>query len=178
MIHRKIITPSGNLFKKVGNIIVRQTTKIKVVVCKYSSLFVEKIVTPLYISIAVKLKILKNVVLKIFKSLYHFFKFVFECLGSFFTSIINGVKMIVNNLNNLYFEMLRIPMKTLLRLGFLGNLVYTIYGLVVMCLPSLVCYCFYQERWFIIVSTIHTMMLIVLGYKHLNRIRKEDVKND
>jgi membrane protein implicated in regulation of membrane protease activity len=64
-------------------------------------------------------------------------------------------------------------MKFLLKFGIIGNLIFTIFGLVIMTLPSLIWYFFYSERWYLIVSTIHTMVLIVMGYKHLNKIKSQ-----
>jgi len=59
----------------------------------------------------------------------------------------------------------------LLKFGFIGNLIFTLFGLVIMTLPSIIWWFFYQKRWYLIASTIHTMVLIVVGYKHLNKIR-------
>lgn len=64
-------------------------------------------------------------------------------------------------------------MNFLLRFGLLGNLVFTLLGLLIMTLPTWIWWLFYQERWYLVVSSIHTMVLIVVGYKHLNAIKKE-----
>lgn len=78
---------------------------------------------------------------------------------------------IFSNINKLYYVILEKSMAILLKFGLLGNLLFTLLGLLLMTLPTLFYLFAYSERWYLIVSTIHTMVLIVFGYKHLNKIK-------
>lgn len=92
-------------------------------------------------------------------------------IGKVIRNLYEGVRAIFSNINRLYYLVLRTSMHFLLSFGVLGNLVFTLFGLIVMTLPSLIWWFFYPQRWYLVVSTIHTMVLIVVGYKHLNKIR-------
>lgn len=89
-----------------------------------------------------------------------------------FKSIYSGIYAIFSNANKLYYFILKSTMNFLLKFGLLGNLLFTVIGLVIMTLPTLIWWFVYSERWYLVVSSIHTMVLIVVGYKHLNDIRK------
>jgi uncharacterized membrane protein YqjE len=94
-------------------------------------------------------------------------------IGRLITSSYEAIRSLLRHINNLYFFILKSCMEFLLRFGLLGNLVFTLLGLVIMTLPSLIWLTLYRERWYLVVSTIHTMVLIVAGYKHLNKIKDE-----
>lgn len=60
-----------------------------------------------------------------------------------------------------------------LKFGNGGELIFTIIGIVLMVSPTIFCYYFYSERWFIVFSTLMTMVLMVTGYKHLSRMKNK-----
>ncbi len=121
----------------------------------------------------------KNWLVVIFKTIYSFLraliKGVIDVLTAVFRSIYNGVYAIFSNANKLYYFILKTTMVALLRFGLIGNLLFTFVGLLMMTLPTWIWWFFYSARWYLIVSSIHTMVLIVVGYKHLNRIKAEKV---
>ena len=142
---------------------------------KYSMMAYEKVIKPLYLKIADIIRKVRDILVTVFKKVFNTLKTVLNAIYSLsvtiFKSIYNGIHAIFSNLNKLYYVILEKSMKFLLKFGLLGNLIFTIFGLMLMTLPSIIWWYFYPERWYLIVSTIHTMVLIVTGYKNLNRIR-------
>ena len=131
----------------------------------------------MYLQIADKLRKLKNLIVLISKQVYTALRAVFmsiyNLLSSTLKAIYNSIYSIFSNANRLYYLVLDKSMSELLKFGFIGNLIFTFWGLFLMTLPSLIWWFMYHERWYLVVSTIHTMVLIVIGYKHLNRIREK-----
>jgi hypothetical protein len=133
-------------------------------------------VKPLYISIADKIRKLKELIVHIFTVVIASIKSVLAFIGRLITSFYEAIRGLLRHINNLYFFILKSCMEYLLKFGLIGNLIFTLLGLLIMTLPSLIWLTLYRERWYLIVSTIHTMVLIVAGYKHLNKIK--DRKRD
>jgi hypothetical protein len=155
------------LFEKVKQVSV----KAKDATVKYSIIAYEKVVKPLYLSIADKIRKLKDLIVAIFTALFQSIKSMLAFLGNLITSFYSAIRAVFSNINKLYYFILESSMRSLLKFGAVGNLIFTLFGLLLMTLPSLIWWIFYQKRWYLVVSTIHTMVLIVVGYKHLNRIR-------
>lgn len=126
---------------------------------------------PLYVSIADKIRKLKNLIVHIFTVVITSIKSVLLFIGRLITSFYEAIRSLLRHINNLYFFILKSCMEFLLKFGLLGNLAFTLLGLLIMTLPSLIWLILYRERWYLVVSTIHTMVLIVAGYKHLNKIK-------
>ena len=131
---------------------------------------------PLYISIADKLRKLKDLIVHIFTVVITSIKSVLMFIGRLITSFYEAIRSLLRHINNLYFFILKSCMEYLLKFGLIGNLIFTLLGLLIMTLPSIIWFTLYRERWYLIVSTIHTMVLIVAGYKHLNKIK--DARRD
>ena len=64
-----------------------------------------------------------------------------------------------------------------LSFGMVGELVFTVVTIGAMVSPSIICYYWVRERWFVIMSSILTMTLISTGYKHLSRLKDSISKN-
>ncbi len=141
------------------------------VTVRYSVLAYEKVVKPLYISIADKIRKLKDFIVYLFTVVIKSIKSFLQFIGRLITSFYEAMKSVISHINNLYFFILKSSMQFFLKFGIIGNLVFTLFGLFIMTMPSLIWLIFYGQRWYLIVSTIHTMVLIVIGYKHLNKIR-------
>ena len=110
---------------------------------------------------------------QIYTALRAVFMSIYNFLSSTLQAIYNGIHSIFSNANKLYYLILDKSMRELLKFGFIGNLIFTFWGLFLMTLPSIIWWFIYHERWYLVVSTIHTMVLIVVGYRHLNRIREK-----
>ena len=70
-----------------------------------------------------------------------------------------------------YYNFLKWALVLSLRYGWMGELIFTIVVLLVMFSPSLVYYWMLNERWLLILSSIWTMILMMIGYKHLRKIK-------
>ena len=142
---------------------------------KYSVRAYEKVIKPLYLKIADVIRKIKNFFVLIFKKVFLTLRSIvngiYYLISSFFKIIYNGIHALLSSANKLYYTILKTSMQFLLKFGLFGNLLFTLLGLVVMALPTIIWWTFYSERWYLIVSSIHTMALIVVGYKHLNKIR-------
>ena len=142
---------------------------------KYSVMAYEKVIKPLYLKIADVIRKIKNFFVLIFKKVFLTLRSIvngiYYLISSFFKIIYNGIHALLSSANKLYYTILKTSMQFLLKFGLFGNLLFTLLGLVVMALPTIIWWTFYSERWYLIVSSIHTMALIVVGYKHLNKIR-------
>ena len=142
---------------------------------KYSVMAYEKVIKPLYLKIADVIRKIKNFFVLIFKKVFLTLRSIvngiYYLISSFFKIIYNGIHALLSSANKLYYTILKTSMQFLLKFGLFGNLLFTLLGLVVMALPTIIWWTFYSERWYLIVSSIHTMALIVMGYKHLNKIR-------
>jgi hypothetical protein len=198
IIKKRIIDPTTIIIKKCANFVAKVLKKcfdfmvkwlkkgadkvekvgkkVADFTVKTSMLFYEKVIKPLYVQIADKIRKLINVLVVVSKHLY---KAVKTVLTAFYNGIVavcrsvySGIYAIFSNANRLYFFVLKKSMDFLLGFGLLGNLLFTFWGLFLMTLPSIIWWTLYSKRWYLIVSTIHTMVLIVTGYKHLNRLRK------
>lgn len=144
---------------------------------KYSKIVYKRIFLPLYLRVANILRKIKDFVVLLFQKVFSVLKTIVNGVINFFIalfkSIYNSVYAIFSNANRLYYFVLKTSMKFLLGFGLLGNLAFTVVGLAIMTLPTLIWWFLYSERWYLVVSSIHTMVLIVVGYKHLNNIKKE-----
>ena len=142
---------------------------------KYSVMAYEKVIKPLYLKIADVIRKIKNFFVLIFKKVFLTLRSIvngiYYLISSFFKIIYNGIHALLSSANKLYYTILKTSMQFLLKFGLFGNLLFTLLGLVAMTLPTIIWWTFYSERWYLIVSSIHTMALIVVGYKHLNKIR-------
>ena len=142
---------------------------------KYSVMAYEKVIKPLYLKIADVIRKIKKFFVLIFKKVFLTLRSIvngiYYLISSFFKIIYNGIHALLSSANKLYYTILKTSMQFLLKFGLFGNLLFTLLGLVVMALPTIIWWTFYSERWYLIVSSIHTMALIVVGYKHLNKIR-------
>ena len=142
---------------------------------KYSVMAYEKVIKPLYLKIADVIRKIKNFFVLIFKKVFLTLRSIvigiYYLISSFFKIIYNGIHALLSSANKLYYTILKTSMQFLLKFGLFGNLLFTLLGLVAMTLPTIIWWTFYSERWYLIVSSIHTMALIVMGYKHLNKIR-------
>jgi len=127
----------------------------------------------LYLAIADKIRLLKNLLIDVFTTVFNSIKAFFILIGKLFVNLYEAIREVFSNINRLYYFILLKSMKFMLKFGVIGNLIFTIFGLVLMTLPSLIWYFFYSKRWYLIVSTIHTMVLMVMGYKHLNKIKNQ-----
>ena len=70
-----------------------------------------------------------------------------------------------------YYNFLKWALVLSLQYGKVGELLFTIVVLVVMFSPSLAYYWMLNERWLLILSSIWTMILMMIGYKHLRKIK-------
>lgn len=127
----------------------------------------------MYLAIADKIRLLKNLLIDVFTTVFNSIKAFFILIGKLFVNLYEAIREVFSNINRLYYFILLKSMKFMLKFGVIGNLIFTIFGLVLMTLPSLIWYFFYSKRWYLIVSTIHTMVLMVMGYKHLNKIKNQ-----
>lgn len=193
LVYNKVMVPSGNFIKKVFeyikdvlakiwkkiaekstqayDVVYKVAEKAAVATVYYSILAYEKVVKPLYIKIADLIRKCRDSLVSFFKFTLNSLKKLFAFSITFFKSIYSGISFIFSNINKLYYVILEKSMTTLLKFGILGNLLFTLFGLLLMTLPTLLYFFAYPERWYLIVSTIHTMVLIVFGYKHLNKIK-------
>ena len=186
IIKKKMIDPTSNFIKKVGQLIASVFKMVAKKVSEWgkkcanftiktSKTFYYRILKPLYIKIADNIrrfvKFLTFVFRKIFTALKTVFEFLYNSISAFFHSIYKFIYAIFSNINKLYYTTLKVSMKFFLRFGLLGNLIFTLWGLSLMTMPTWIWWFFYQARWYLIVSSIHSMVLIVVGYKHLQRIR-------
>jgi hypothetical protein len=154
----------GKWIEKIFNFIV---AKIKYA----SKTFVDKVASPLYIYCVQKIIMIKNLIIMLYKATRTFFLFIFRTITSLFKSFYHFILLILKNMNKLYFYLLLSLRKSLIKFGTIGELIFTFIGLFIMISPSLLCYFIHNERWYVIISMIHTAILMVLGYKHLNNIK-------
>ena len=144
---------------------------------KAYNFFVQKVAIPLYESIA-------RYLVAIWKILVSLWKFTLKSLlafYNFFTGLLKqGVKMMVllaKNISKFYSKILENSLIFALSFGMIGELIFTILAIGVMISPSLACYYWNRERWFVIMSSILTMAMIATGYKHLSRIKDARVRS-
>jgi uncharacterized membrane protein YqjE len=183
-----MVDPTSAFLKKVGRWVAKVIEKMAKKLqewgnkctdftIKTSKIFYYRVLKPLYIKIADNIRKLVNfltyVVRKLLTALRAVFEFLYNSISALFHSIYNAIYAVFSNINKLYYMTLKGSMQFLLRFGLLGNLVFTFWGLFLMTLPSLIWWFLYHERWYLIVSSIHTMVLIVIGYKHLQRIKSQ-----
>ena len=110
------------------------------------------------------------------KELYNFslnlLKAIIKKLANIFREIFNLFMSFFRNLSLGYYNVLKKTLTVGLKFGMLGELVATLLILLFMTSPPFVYYFFYNERWFLIMSVISSMILVMVGYKHLRRIRR------
>lgn len=102
----------------------------------------EKVIKPLYLKIADIIRKIRDVFVLVFSKIFKTLKIIVNAIYSFTVNILkgiyNGIYAIFSNLNKLYYLILEKSMKFLLKFGLIGNLVFTIFGLFLMTLPSIV----------------------------------------
>jgi hypothetical protein len=141
---KKIITKIKNLLKKIWNFIKQKATIAKDKAVYVGNLFIEKVAKPLYLSIVEKLIALKKVIVLVFKAIMNSFKAIYNLIVEVLLTGIKAIRGLLSNFNKLYFMFLLHSRRVLMKFGIIGELIFTVIGLIVMCSPSLICYYFYS----------------------------------
>jgi hypothetical protein len=76
----------------------------------------------------------------------------------------------------MYANILEVSLKFSLKFGTIGELIFTVAAITGMISPTLFCYFWFAERWSIMLSILMSMVLMVTGYKHLNKIKASVVR--
>lgn len=137
----------------------------------YSELFIEKVAKPLYISISHKIIALWTLLKNLFYAFISTIKIIFRYMKKMAQNIYRVLFQLVKSFSKFYSNSLQYTLRFALKFGSIGELIFTVIGIFIMVSPSIYCYYYYTERWFIIFSTLMTMVLIVTGYKHLSRMK-------
>lgn len=98
-------------------------------------------------------------------------KAVYNFIAKLVSQSFSMLVFIARNVSQAYSKVLENALVFALSFGMVGELVFTVVALAAMVSPSLLCYCYFRERWFVIMSTLLTMALMATGYKHLSRIK-------
>jgi phage-related protein len=80
------------------------------VTVRYSVLAYEKVVKPLYISIADKIRKLKDFIVYLFTVVIKSIKSFLQFIGRLITSFYEAMKSVISHINNLYFFILKSSM--------------------------------------------------------------------
>lgn len=168
-----VVRPIRAVYRKVYSMYRWLVRMVKMAV----SMFIDKVATPLYISISHKVVALWQVLKSAWSAFAGSLKKLAWLVAKIFSNIYGALFQIVKSVSKFYANALEHSLRVALSFGNLGELLFTIVVIFCMVSPSLLCYLYYAERWFIILSTLLTLVLMVTGYKHLSRV-KERVLSD
>lgn len=102
----KVINKIMDVISWIGNKIKRASIRVKNATVEYSILFYEKVVKPLYVSIADKIRNLIKLITAIFRAIFRSIKSFLIFIGSLFSSFYKAIRAIFSNINKLYYFIL------------------------------------------------------------------------
>jgi hypothetical protein len=131
----------------------------------------------LYIKITHHILALIQLIKDVYRAFVRTIGRILRFIGKILKNIYNFLFEIVKSVSKFYATFLEQSLRLALSFGNLGELIFTIIVIFGMVSPSIICYYYYFERWFIIFSTLLSMVLMVTGYKHLNRMKEKVLMN-
>lgn len=144
----KVYTPVKDTIKKylriIYNWIKRAVNFIVDKTIAAGKTLVDKVAKPLYLYCVKRLIVIKNIIVSIYKAAKSLFMMIIKLLQKIIVSFYEALLIILKNMNGLYFSLLLYSRKGLMGFGIIGELVFTLFGLVVMCSPSIICYWVYS----------------------------------
>ena len=139
-VNNYIIKPLNIVRRKIYSMMRWLARQIKYL----TNLFIQKVATPLYISISHKIIAIWEIIKKIWKALKFSVAKFFGFIKSIFVNIYSALFEIVKGISKFYADGLEKSLRLALSFGNVGQLIFTIIVIFLMVLPSIICYFLYS----------------------------------